>query len=117
MSEIPRLDLHVKSGDTFMRTISLTDGNGDPINLGGATVEFAIAVSPGGSPNFYYNSDDDPYFTINAVGGEIEVEIPMSETVKWGRSRYMYDFRVTDLLDRRLTYFTGTLFVSAAAVQ
>jgi hypothetical protein len=87
--------ISIVRGETLVRTVTVTDEDGEPIDITGAAVEFQVKAEPG---------DAFPTLIAKAVGsgivisaqagaslGQAVVTIPATETAALARGIYYYD--------------------------
>lgn len=85
-----KANLVIDQGTTYSTTLTLTDDNGDPLNLSG----------------FYANSEIRKWYTsttvaatfttnINTQSGEITLTLESYETANLVAGRYVYDVEIT----------------------
>lgn len=85
------LDIYIDQGDTYSKTFTIRDDNGDVINLSGMSISVSCKR--------YYN-DTTTYALIgsisDAVGGKIALNMSATETSKLKNSRYVYEVKIYD---------------------
>ncbi|TKX84222.1 hypothetical protein EXE43_20105, partial [Halorubrum sp. SS5] len=84
------------AGDTLLITLSVTDDNGDPIDLSAADVEFAVAPYRGG-PTLIEKTVGDGITITDPANGEIEIRVNGVDTSSLGAAdgrAYPFDVAV-----------------------
>lgn len=115
MALVPLYDMEHKQGDTFIRTLTYQDDNGDPIDVTGAEVEFSLAPSRGGRPIFTYTQDD--YITVGTTDGVVVIEVPFTQTKLWEVPRLFYEVTITFPDSRRVTILEGRIRIRFEVVD
>lgn len=93
-----RYNFVCKQGETFNRTITWTDSEGTPVDLGGFTASMAVATAVGASPVMQLTSGnsrivlgDDGEITLNLTAAQT-ASIPASTDLSG--CRYLYDLKL-----------------------
>ena len=100
-------DLVVYSGDTFTRTLTFTDSNGDAIDLSGQTVAMKIRASTDGAELADWASSWD---TTNAATGVLVLTAAATLTDDLAGGVYVYDLELTNG-STVTTYMVGALTI------
>lgn len=99
------------AGDTLIVHFSVTDRNGDPKDLTGASVEWAAARSRGDAP-VLSDADTGVSLTIDdASGGVVRLEVDRGVTDDL-HGPYHYELEVTDSTGSEDTVTSGKLKVT-----
>lgn len=85
-----KANLYVDQGATYLNTITLTDNNGDPLDL--TTYSSAAAQM-----RKHYTSSNSVSFTVTMGGanGTISLELAANTTANVAAGRYVYDVELT----------------------
>jgi hypothetical protein len=85
-----KANLKVDQGSDFITSITLTDDDGDPLNLSGYTGAAQIRK--------YYTSTNAVNFDVDVVAntGEVVLSITSNTTNHIVAGRYVYDVELTD---------------------
>jgi hypothetical protein len=83
-----KANIVVDQGTTFSTTISLTDDNGDPIDLTGYTGRSQMRK--------HYTSSNSQSFTVslNSTEGTVALSLTAAQTANLTAGRYVYDVEV-----------------------
>jgi hypothetical protein len=83
-----KANITIDQGTTFSTTISLTDDNGDPINLTGYSGRSQMRK--------HYTSSNSQSFTVSLgeVSGIVSLGLTASQTANLVPGRYVYDVEV-----------------------
>lgn len=105
------VSFHFKKGETFYKTIQVTDTNDAPISLVGVT--FSSAIKP------EYNQSSVGSFTIvpiDLANGEFGIKLTASTTASFPlntyRKSFVFDLDVTFSSGDKFTYLNGYLIVT-----
>lgn len=105
--------MRVKQGDTFQRLLTLTGGDGQPVDLTGASVEFSVAATRGGKRGWTWEDTPDQAEITNPSSGEILIGLTPDDTREFGgTSTWEYEVTVTFPNSTRLTVLDGQLHVT-----
>lgn len=103
------LDLFMDKGASFNTAITLTDVNGNPVNLSNIIVSSTMKQS-------YITSNVAATFTIsvaNNQSGLIQVSLPYQVTQNLKPIRYVYDVVMRDLNSNNVSrVLEGTVYVA-----
>ena len=83
-------NIFIDQGATFTTTVTVTDANGDAVNLSGYSVAAQIRKT--------FLSSTSTAFTAsisNASAGEITISLTDSQTTSLDAGRYVYDVLIT----------------------
>jgi len=85
-----KANLVIDQGATFSSDLSLTDDNGDVMNLNGYTANSQMRK--------WYTSSNSTAFTtaINVATGTITLSLTATQTANLTAGRYVYDVEVTE---------------------
>lgn len=85
-----KANLFIDQGATFETVLTLTDENGDILDLSNSTAASQIRKS--------YSSSLAAQFTtaINAASGEVTLSLTANQTGNLVAGRYLYDIELTD---------------------
>jgi len=85
-----KANLVIDQGATFSADLSLTDDNGDVMNLNGYTANSQMRK--------WYTSSNSVAFTtdINVTAGSITLSLTATQTSNLVAGRYVYDVEVTE---------------------
>ena len=83
-----KANITVDQGTTFSTTISLTDDNGDPIDLTGYSGRSQMRK--------HYTSSNSQSFSVslNNTEGKVELSLTAAQTANLTAGRYVYDVEV-----------------------
>ena len=107
--------LIARAGDTFTRTLTWTDADGDPVDLTDASVEFSLA-SRYADPIIYQYEDTDEASITDEAGGVITLALSPEQTRELAGRAWRYEVTVTLADESRITLLDGTLAVSPEVV-
>ena len=98
-------NIFIDQGATFTTTVTVSDANGDAVNLSGYSVAAQIRKT--------FLSSSATAFTAsisNASAGEITISLTDSQTTSLESGRYVYDVVIT-LGDSKQTVVEGNVLV------
>jgi hypothetical protein len=86
-----KANLVIDQGSTYSTDLSLTDENGDPLNLNGYSANSQIR-------KWYSSTNAAATFatTINTTSGVITLGLTANQTSNLVAGRYVYDVEITD---------------------
>jgi len=86
-----KANLVIDQGATFATELTLTDENGDALNLNGFTANSQMR-------KWYTSSNPSATFTtnINVASGVITLSLNSTSTAALSAGRYVYDVEITD---------------------
>lgn len=85
-----KANLSIDAGSTYSVTLTLTDVNGDPMNLSNYTASSKIKKWYTSSNSISFNA------SINTSTGSITLELDANTTANIHPGRYVYDVNITD---------------------
>jgi len=85
-----KANLSIDQGTTYSVTLTLTDTNGDPMNLSNYTASSKIKKWYTSSNSIAFNA------SINTATGSITLELDANTTATIRPGRYVYDVDITD---------------------
>lgn len=102
--------LAVRQGDSWSRTLTLTEDDGStPIDLTGCSVEFSIAKARRKSPSWTFVDTEQAGIT-DPAGGEITLSLGPDDSRAFGKLEELeFEVTVTFAGGERLTVLEGTL--------
>ena len=103
------------AGDTLRITETITEPDGSPKNLTGATVEWAVARYATESPVLDASDADVTLDVTDAAAGIVTVAVAADVTADMN-GEYIHEFRVTDQAGDQDTVTRGTLDVTTGVV-
>lgn len=107
--------LTARAGDSFSRPLRLFEDDGStPIDLTGASVEWAIAARGGGHEAQWV--DDEHVSITNAPAGRIALSLTPAETREFYGRSWRYEVTVAFADGSRLTVLEGVFSVNREAV-
>lgn len=111
------VDIGIKQGDFFRRTLIVKDATNNPINLTGYSVELNISAARRREPSWTWRNHQ--YISItDAVNGEIDMRIHPWVTREWAQLEQLaYEVVVESAAGDRTTILTGTLRVRLEALN
>ena len=83
-------NIFIDQGATFTTTVTVTDSNGDAVNLSGYSVAAQIRKSHLSSTSTAFTAS-----ISNASAGEITISLTDSQTTSLEAGRYVYDVLIT----------------------
>ena len=83
-------NIFIDQGATFTTTVTVTDANGDAVNLSGYSVAAQIRKSHLSSTSTAFTAS-----ISNASAGEITISLTDSQTTSLESGRYVYDVLIT----------------------
>ena len=83
-------NIFIDQGATFTTTVTVTDANGDAVNLSGYSVAAQIRKSHLSSTSTAFTAS-----ISNASAGEITISLTDSQTTSLEAGRYVYDVLIT----------------------
>lgn len=105
------VSFHLKKGETFYKTISIEDENGDPVDL--SSVTFSSAIKP------EYNQSSVASFTIvpiDLVNGEFGIKLTSTTTnnipLNTFRKSFVFDIDFTFGNGDKFTWLNGYLVIT-----
>lgn len=101
-----KANLYIDQGATFSTTVTLTDSNGDPINLTGYTGAAQMRKSYTSSTSYAFT------VTLGGVYGTITLGLTASATANISGGRYLYDVELTDTSNIVSRVFEGIVTVN-----
>lgn len=114
--------LNMNKGDTLVMDLTVTDQDGDPVNLTSAVMIMSAKTGYGASSNIFSISSTGGEITYpNPALGQAEIVLPSSSTSGLSittQTAYVYDVRVTLSNGQTFTLLYGKLnvFPSVAGV-
>lgn len=85
-----KANLVIDQGTTYSTTLTLTDENGDPLELGSSTASAQLR-------KFYTSANATVFSTsINSISGEVHLSLTANQTGNLVAGRYVYDVELTD---------------------
>lgn len=101
-----KANLIIDQGTTFSSTVTLTDTNGDPIDLSDYTGAAQMRKS--------YTSSSRTVFTVSLGGanGTITLSLSANATANIDGGRYLYDVELTDSSSKVSRVFEGIVTVN-----
>ena len=85
-----KANLIIDAGTTFSTTLTLTDQNGDPLNLSGYTANSQLR-------RWYTSSNSVPFVTsINTSSATITLSLSANATANLYAGRYVYDVDINN---------------------
>jgi hypothetical protein len=104
ISSIPGvLDITCYKGDTLFKTLTFTDGNGDPLDLSTATVTMQVRRKPGETALIDITEANDLTVSSNTVVIQTDVAID--------KGSYLWDMQFVFASGIRRTYVGGAFTV------
>lgn len=84
-----KANITIDQGTTFSTTISLTNDNGEPIDLSGYTGQSQMRK--------HYTSSNSVSFTVSlgSVNGTVSLSLTPAQTANLTPGRYVYDVEIT----------------------
>jgi hypothetical protein len=101
-----KANINIDQGATFNTVISLTDDNGNPLNLTGYTGNASIRAS--------YAAINSTSFSVALSNGQITLSLDANTTSSLKRSKYLYDVILTDSYNNITRVLEGTIYVDPA---
>lgn len=101
-----RANLVVDQGATYNTTLTLTDENGEPLDLTSVTAASQIRKS--------YSSSLAAEFTtsVNVAAGEVTLSLTANQTGNLVAGRYVYDVELTDASNNITRIVEGVVTVT-----
>ena len=84
-----KANISIDQGSTFNTIVSLTDDNGNPLDLTGYTGQAKMRVT--------YSSVNSTSFGVALSNGQITLSLDANTTSSLTRPRYLYDVLLTDI--------------------
>ena len=110
---VDQYTLTTRAGDSFSRPVRLLEDDGStPVNLTGASVEWALATR-GAAEQW---ADDSHVRITNAAEGRIALRLTPNETREFYGRSWRYEVTVTFADASRLTVLEGVFSVNREAV-
>jgi len=106
---LPVEDDRYVAGDTAILELTIEKDNGDPKNLNGSDIVFAVAEYPSGNV-LIRKTDGDGIDIVDAENGRVDIRIKSSDTESLGNPngyQYYYEITVRDNKDEVVTVTTG----------
>ncbi|MDB9247463.1 hypothetical protein PN419_00380 [Halorubrum ezzemoulense] len=106
------------AGDTALVELTITNSNGNPKQLGGAEIVFALAEYRGADP-LVTKTTDDGITIVDAENGRVDIRVSGNDTATLGSAdgtNYYYEIEVTDDSGDVSTVTTGewTIYADTA---
>lgn len=104
------------AGDTAIIEDTIVDDSGDPKNLSGGAIAFALADYPGGPVHVEKTTSDDDVQITDAANGVVEITLRSDDTASLGShdgTDYYYEIALEDGNDNQATVTTGTWTIYA----
>ena len=104
------LDLYMNQGETYCQSLTLTDVNGNAINLANYLIASQMKKS-------YVTANVDAIFTVsvaNSMSGMITLNLPYTTTQNLKPLRYVYDVIIRNTTSNVASrILEGTVYVDA----
>lgn len=104
-----RANITIDQGATFNTSISLTDDNGDPLDLTGYTCQGQIRTT--------YSSINAISFTTNLSNGSVSLFLDSNTTSSMYNSRYVYDVILTDIHNNITRVVEGIVYINPGVTK
>ncbi len=96
-------DFELYKGDTFTRSITVTDGEGDPFDFTGASLSFIIKETKGGSNVLALSIGSGISISTNVI----TITVSAAQTASLAIKRYVYDLKFTSSGGAVTTWMLG----------
>lgn len=101
------LDFNVWRGDTFRRTLTVTDGT-DPWDFTDASIKFYIRDTQDSAALITLQASSG----VTIVSNVVTIELTDTQTGSLGARSYLYEVEYTDSNDEIRTWISGKFIVS-----
>lgn len=91
-----RLDIQMRTNETFRLHLTYKDANNLPIDLTGWTAKMQVRDKPGGAVLILDSAAPNNSVTITGIDGTVDVEFAMTSMLAVTASRGVYDVALTD---------------------
>lgn len=114
-------DFEMYAGESKVITITVNDAAGDPVDLSGATIKWAVKVNPDDAEaTITKNSGEDGGIEIldqETKKGQLTITLAPADTEEKGGVSYCHEAEVTDSEENVSTATRGMMRVKKALVR
>ena len=111
------VDWKVTQGDSFQLQLEYQDENGDPINLGGYSIQMEVKDQPGGTITSAVCSIGNGITVPNPSTGTIMINVSPTKTKNFNYPRASYQIQITSPGNTKTTLLQGWFLVNAGVIN
>lgn len=105
-------NIFIDQGSDFSNIITVSDKNGQPLNLAGYTVASQLRKSYNSSVAYNFNA-----IVFSATSGRVRIQMSAAQSEQIPPGRYLYDVEVTSSTGARTRVVEGIVTITPQITQ